>query len=364
MSTKIYPVCGPVPEAGSVRLFTPKPNEAEVLVCRAETPPDALETADYFGKWRAWQQEHRLEATHRWAADLFRSDPFAKGEKQGPSPWESSLLGAFAATVGGAAGCSGSVVNRPADAIMVQGATLMSGDFRGRYDLVGDPQKFGTILFYRQSYGAMPDMDNNLASLDGYEDTLQYQWHILKSLELLRPKHVFVEDLPIDFPPGDRAPLMKYIKEGLGDFKNFFSKYDLPSEREPQYLRLLAAYKQVALIYAYKYPDVHLHRTVEPAETAELHVRLEQLRIRYQANPSAMRKDPEFQKLMFELPEAYAVREIMKFYRQHPGETVALIFGKMNQFCDNFKAIHYLPRIASFWWGEPTDSVTIPKACE
>lgn len=364
MSFATYPVCRPADESVSVRLFTPKDPDPQELVCRPEASNLSGEAGSSFAPALQRQKELRKGVLSAFAAELFKTDPFPRLEAESSSPWDLSLGGLVSGALAGLGGCSGPAASRPAGATMPQGAVLMSGDFRGRYDLLGDPQKYGTIFFYRQSYGPMPDMDSNLASLDGYEETLQYQWHILKSLELNRPKHVFVEDLPVDFPPGDRAPLMKYIKDGLGDFKNFFHKYDLPSEREPQYLRLLAAYKQVALIYAYKYPDVYLHRTVEPAETDELHVRLEQLRVRHRGDPAALRRDPEFQKLMFALPEAYAVREIMKFYRQHPGETIALIFGKTNQFCDNFQAIHYLPRIASFWWSEATDSMTIPKACE
>lgn len=360
MSFDLDPVCRPEPEAGFDRLYSPFNPDPQELLCRAEeTSPS--EAKSFFENSVNWGKSQGQYASSRFASEIFKSNPFQKPEPKGP--WSMSLGGLVTSAMGGLVGCSTPAESRPSS-VLPQGALLMSGDFRGRNDLLGDPEKYGTILFFRQSYGSMPDMDSNLDSLDAFEDTLQYQWHILKALELHRPKHVFVEDLPIDFPAGDRAPLMKYVKDGLGDFKNFFSKYDLPSEREPRYLRLLAAFKQVALIYAYKYPDVHLHRTIEAAETAELHVRLEQLRVRHQGNPSAIRQDPEFRKLMFELPEAYAVREMMKFYKDHPGEMVALLFGKMNQFCDNFQDIHYLPRIASIWWSEPTDSMTIPKACE
>ncbi|MFO1464355.1 MAG: hypothetical protein U1F66_11335 [bacterium] len=362
MSSVTLPVCRAEPEAASEPLFSRAFSAKNDLVCRPNEAFPPLAQPSWLERWSAWEGRRSLDVATSFAARILQDNPISQSSPE-PDPWGPSLVGLFSDFLGGLAGCAGSSAARPAST-MPQGAVLMSGEFRGRYDLLGDPDKYGTILFYRQSYGSMPDMDNNLASLDAYEDTLQYQWHILKSLELEKPKHVFVEDLPIDFPAGDRAPLMKYIKDGLGDFKHFFSKYDLPSEREPKYFQLLAAYKQVALIYAYKHPEVHLHRVIEPAESDEMHVQLEQVWVRHQGNPAEVRKDPEFQRLMFTLPEAYAVREIMKFYKEHPGEKIALIFGKMNNFCDNFQAIHYLPRIASFWWSEPTDPLTIPKACE
>jgi len=358
-----YPVCRAESDRRpELSLFSPLPAKEE-LVCKVDDDPKTQDSKALWQQWTAWDRSHRSSLATSFAAELFKGSPWTHATAPLEDPWSLSLAGLALAPVLGLSGCAETTPSKPTETL-TQGAALVSGEFHGRYDLLGDPEKFGEIFFYRQSYGSMPDMDNKLASLDGYESTIEYQWHLLKALESNKPKHVFVEDLPIDFPPGDRASLMKYIKDGLGDFVNFFSKYDLPSQREPKYFQLLAAYKQVALIYAYKHPEVYLHRVVEPAESRELQVRLEQLEVRHQGNSAELRKDPEFQRVMFELPEAYAVREIMKFYKAHPREPIGLIFGKMDNFCDNFQAIHYLPRIASFWWSEPTDSIAIPKACE
>ncbi|MCE9626012.1 MAG: hypothetical protein K8R69_11290 [Deltaproteobacteria bacterium] len=365
MSYDTYPVCRAATEPFFDRSFSLPISKQPELVCRADASLSGLEARSSFERQAAFDLYRGQSVFSRFSTEIWKNSPFpsSQGIPDSDNPFNASLSGLAMFTLGGFAGCA-SVPPKAPEGFLPQGQVLTSGDYRARYDLTGDPQKFGTILFFRQSYGAMPDMDNTLASLDGYEDTIQYQWHIVKSLEGLAPKHVFVEDLPVDFPAGDRAPLMKYVKEGLGDFSKFFNKLDLPSERQPQYFRLLAAYKQAAIIYALKHEDVSLHRTLSPEESGDSYDHLAQLWIKHGSKGAEVRKDPEFQRLMFELPEAYAVREIMKFYQTHPGETIALLFGKMNQFCDNFQAIHYLPQIASFWWTEPTDSLTIPKACE
>ncbi|HKY64237.1 MAG TPA: hypothetical protein VJR29_12550 [bacterium] len=341
------------------------------LLCRQapEEPLACSESSEagksYFEKSRDLGGKLNQTVRSAFAAEIFKSPAFSKPEESYGDPWAYSLGGLALSALGGLTGCS-STTTTSAPSAMAQGAAaiLSSGSLRGRYDLLGDPKKYGTIYFYRQSYSSMPDMDPGLESLEPYRAGMEYQRHIVDSLELFMPKHVFVEDLPIDIPAGDREPLMNFIRDGLGDFKNFFSKHDLPSEREPNYFRLLAIYKQAALIYAYNHPEVALHRTIDPGESDELMDQLARVWNSHQGNPDAVRKDPEFHRLMFTLREAYAVREIMKFYKDHPGEDIALIFGKLHSFCDNFQAIGFMPRIASIWWDETTDTVAIPKACE
>ncbi len=212
-------------------------------------------------------------------------------------------------------------------------------------EVPGSP-RIGEVILLRQMHN-FPGLE-----VDTYREIKSQQWQILRELERLQVKDVFVESQTQDVTPRSRflerpAPLQL--------LRNVFPE-GLPDQPDADQEDCLLEYG-AAEIYAALHDDVTLHKTWTPEEAEANWYAMfagtgrglweHDLKLRDFGAFVEMEKN---RPLVFEAREALATREIWQFLRANPGKRVALIFGKAHQFADNFQEPDFRPVVRSIEW--------------
>jgi hypothetical protein len=243
------------------------------------------------------------------------------------------------------------------------GHVYSKGNLKLRLDLDGDPE-VGEIMFIRQSHLPDPDLSTESITESKLMDIGLYQAEIFYLLEDLQPKHLFLEGLPVDFPPSMHNQLILEVQKGYKDFRGMFVEGESPEERKRKSLILLSMLG-AGLTYALNHADVFLHKTHTEEENLWLENQRQKHLEKYRGDSNTQLQDTSFWEIILNKRETWVTRELTHFLRDHPGEKAVLIYGALHNFCDDFIREGLKPYILSVWW-ELTDShrpLPIPSAC-
>lgn len=215
---------------------------------------------------------------------------------------------------------------------------------------VGD-SAVGTVRYIKQVHTAYFENDSRL------KDIGLYQLGILKRLEELGTRHVFVEGLYTDLNCADSAAERVFSKYTHGllnrkkwqDFpadgfldtlrKQFSDSSYLSAPTEEQ--RFLLGAVGAAFIYAALHVDIELHRTISQKKDAKLFIR------QMSHEPESVR----FGWYRTTAREYFAAKEVCSFLDKNPGADVAIVFGAAHCFEPMLKrvwAVEPLLEINSF----------------
>lgn len=240
-----------------------------------------------------------------------------------------------------------------------------------RIEIEGDP-KIGTVYFVRQFHRHRLAMAIN-------REVGEYQLAILRELTERKPAHVFKESLTEDLSPQELAdPLGRYTsKEHRASQENvrkaFEGQWSVTNSVQRGYIGKLGA----DLVYGLINPGVSLHKTWTQDEETEFYNRM---RPAYKAAEARMQEaekkhreenearvtgyyswqgnvedyytDEErklWQWLKRDFRESCAIQQIRNFLREHPGESVTLVYGGAHTFCA-FNEEKEKPVVISVWW--------------
>lgn len=236
-------------------------------------------------------------------------------------------------------------------------------NLRFRVEMAGDPA-VGTLIFIRQWHLPNYFITGEVPDYQGYQVIGNYHKNVFAALESVEAKHVFVESLDRDFPGGgDRNEFHNFVRRTFPQAINYLSDQDSPEIRE-QKITVMLAWMGGAIFYALKYPEISLWKTMTPQEAEFLKAKVKEIKKRLGGDLKKMEQDIELYNLINDQRESWALRQMIRFFRENPGEKAALVYGGGHRFCDDFARAALSPQLISVWWktsqGQEMDP---PEAC-
>lgn len=220
-----------------------------------------------------------------------------------------------------------------------------------RIELEGDSD-LGIVYFFRNFHKVYALTSQKIwVGEKNIEVNALYAFTTLKILEAMKPKHIFMEGLSRDLPasPESHQLLETRFREHspslVGYFQNENSFEEIPWKRKAGLANFGAGY-----VYAYRHPDVSLHKTMTPEEGDYMEELFQQRARESGEEKYQPSQDSDIRWFVMDEREKWAVREMAAFLRDHPGEKITLIYGFRHQFCDDFQMINFTPTILSVWF--------------
>ncbi|MDL1872490.1 hypothetical protein FBR05_09805 [Deltaproteobacteria bacterium PRO3] len=236
-------------------------------------------------------------------------------------------------------------------------------EIRLRIDMAGDPA-VGTVYHIRQFHLPPPFLSDENPTLDTYETIGAYHKEMLGALEGLKQRHIFVEGLAFDIPANiPREQMMDLLRRNFPEAVGYLEKQD-PVETRHQKDTILTALIGADFLYAFHHPEVTLHKTLTLSEAEFTLRKVDEIKKRHGGNLRLVAQDPEFLDLALDRREDWATREMIQFLKEHPGESLVLVYGGAHRFCDDFVSAGLAPRMISVWWKKPGGyEMPVPSSC-
>ncbi len=147
-----------------------------------------------------------------------------------------------------------------------------------------------------------------------------YQYDMLKKLLEMDVKHVFDEGVILDWKPEIYQNFS--VRE---DIKKHFPEGQLPDRPNAEQMKILRKYG-ATIVYALIKGDVHIHPLINNNDTYKR--TNEAARVGYSRSDKSFTNDTR---------EKEATQIIMDFLKEHPGEKVALVYGRAHNFWQHFE---------------------------
>lgn len=216
----------------------------------------------------------------------------------------------------------------------------------------------GAAIFLRQAHVNMTDGGIS-------PEAMISQWELLYYLsEVLKPPVLFCESFPQNLSQNEaRAWVERNASAHELALLNQLRDSGFPVQPSDE-LRRLVVRLRPSLVYAYlsRNPSVLLHRVMTPEEGEASERQREAMIARCGSLASldrltCYRREENF---TMHTREAWASREISAYHQSHPSVPIAIIFGGMHTFCDDFTHLSIGLKLVSVWATEAFDNAVFP----
>lgn len=227
-------------------------------------------------------------------------------------------------------------------------------------DLSGNLES-GLAVFLRQVH--VNSSDESIS-----EQAKISQWELLRYLlEVLKPTTLFAEGLSENMT---QAQVRTWVENHVSveDQALLNRLRDNPFPIVPDdALRALVVKLRPALVYVYLARDTEiiLHRVMTPEEARISERERQNLSACTHQSDATVRLTclRQHENFVMQTREAWAVREISNYLRRNPGASIAIIFGAMHIFCDDFQRVGIRYRLLSVWAREASTEPRMQGDC-